>query len=87
MCVGCGINSGRFELANNHWYVELAPTGPNCGRIINTSSGTIIKTGTAATDQLLAYLQIENDGTVLAQNGTLQWANFESVVPANPGTG
>jgi hypothetical protein len=85
----CGVwlNSGRFELANNTGTSSLAPTGPNCGRIINTSTGTIIKTGTAATDQLLAYLQIENDGTVIAQNGTLQWANFESVVPANPAPG
>jgi hypothetical protein len=84
---GVWLNSGRFEFANNNGTSALSPAGPNSGRIINTATGTIIKTGTAAMNQILAYVQIENDGTVTAQSGSLQWANYESVAPTQPAPG
>jgi hypothetical protein len=78
------LNGGTLVFADtNGVSVSL-----NCGRLVNLSGGTVVKSGSAGYDSLTGSGQIENDGTVTSQAGILLWAGGSSLPSQlSPGSG
>ncbi len=84
-CNATWINAGWLEFAEPtsasfQMVCQSAAVGP---RFINTSAGTVVKSGTAPESNLWVSGQLENDGTVTSLTNTLRMWKMDGLAPAS----